>query len=565
MKILIVDDAEIMLLLMQKFIATLGHQTLLARDGQQAIDAYIAEKPDLILMDMMMPVLDGPEAARRIKAEAGDHWVPIVFITAIGEESQLADAIEQGADDYLLKPINFRILEAKIKAIQRSIDLHHKVREQSAKLADYYERAEDEKRVARHLMEQMVNADRLADPALTYSIAAAESLSGDLIAAARTPGYRLHIMLADGIGHGLTAALNVLPLTQPFYTMTEKGFSIPELLVEMNAKVRQVLPVGRFVAVALAAIDPSNGMIEVWNGGMPDIVLFDAKGNVSQRWKSHHLPLGILSSSEFDARTSHASFDTDNWLFMCSDGLIEARREDRQVFGAAPILDAFAATPGIPAFERIERELQTFMGGQAFHDDVSLALVHCALEDPTSVPNGHAKVPFELDSAASMGWRYSVRLGPNELRRCSVVPLLMEFIKQIDFLKSSQSEVFLILSELFNNALDHGLLNVESKLKQDVDGMDDYLRLRAERLDTLLRGEIEIELSQLAIQGRPSLRVRVKDSGAGFDVAALENAQRHAITVHGRGVMLVKSLAASVQYLGNGSEVVVYFMPGQGG
>ena len=136
MKILIVDDAEIMLLLIQKFVSSLGHQAVTASNGQMAVEAYRAERPDLVLMDMMMPVMDGPEAAMRIKAIAGDRWVPIVFVTGIGEENRLAEAIEQGADDYLLKPINFRILEAKIKAIQRNSDLQQKVREQSAVLAE---------------------------------------------------------------------------------------------------------------------------------------------------------------------------------------------------------------------------------------------------------------------------------------------------------------------------------------------------------------------------------------------------------------------------------------------
>lgn len=139
-------------------------------------------------------------------------------------------------------------------------------------------------------MEQMVNAELLYDPQFEYYLSPAESLSGDLIAAARTPGQALHLMLADGIGHGLTAALNVLPLTQPFYTMTEKGYAISDILIEMNNKVRQVLPVGRFVALVLISIDESAGCIEVWNGGMPSVQVLSPEGVVNHAWKSSHLP-----------------------------------------------------------------------------------------------------------------------------------------------------------------------------------------------------------------------------------------------------------------------------------
>ncbi|MBB5019871.1 CheY-like chemotaxis protein/anti-sigma regulatory factor (Ser/Thr protein kinase) [Chitinivorax tropicus] len=561
MKILIVDDAEIMLLLMQKFVTALGHQTVLARDGQQAIDTFEVELPDLVLMDMMMPVMDGPEAAARIKALAKDRWVPIVFVTAIGEENRLADAIEQGADDYLLKPINFRILEAKIKAIERSIELHQKVREQSSKLADYYERAEEEKRVARHLMEQMVNADRLSDPALTYSITPAESLSGDLIAAARTPGHRLYIMLADGIGHGLTAALNVLPLTQPFYTMTEKGFSVPEILAEINSKIRQVLPIGRFVAVSIASIDPVNRQIEVWNGGMPDILFFDANGNERARWKSHHLPLGILPSKDFNATTAHISYEEEGWLFFCSDGLIEARRGDGTLFGIEPIYEAFRQGPGKDAFARLQTDVTQFMQGLPFHDDVSLAMVRCTPgEVNTPVPQS-IRNDIISSEAVDLHWRIALTLGPNELRRCSVVPLLMEFVKQIDYLKASLSDIFLILSELFNNALDHGLLEVPSALKTAEAGMDEYLRIRSERLEALIRGEIDLELSQVDIQGKRGLRIFIRDSGSGFDFTKIEEPATTSRLTHGRGIRLVKSLASYMEYAGNGNEVVLYFIP----
>ena len=569
MKILIVDDAEIMLLLIQKFVSSLGHQTLLAANGQLAVDAYKAERPDLVLMDMMMPVMDGPEAAQQIKAIAGDRWVPIVYITGIGEENRLAEAIEQGADDYLLKPVNFRILEAKIKAIQRSIDLQHKVREQSATLADYYERAEEEKRVARHLMEQMVNADRLADPQLQYWIDPAESLSGDLIAAARTPGHVLYVMLADGIGHGLTAALNVLPLTQPFYTMTEKGFSPPEILSEMNRKVRQVLPIGRFVSLAMVAIDSAMGTLEVWNGGMPELLLLNAQGERVTSWKSRFLPVGILPPDRFNGATEHYRFAPGDHLVMFSDGLVESHIGDGEQFGYERVVHGLRpSVAGAINLESLKVGLVEFMQGASHHDDVSVALISCsagvsAKAVKASGEDGQEKHRIDFDTPVTVDWRFNLVLGPNELRSCSVVPFVMEFIKQIDFLKPAQSEVFLILSEMFNNALDHGVLEVSSALKDVRAGMDEYLRQRIERLENLKSGEVELELSLVEVDGRKGLRVRMRDSGKGFDYSGKLSARDDDSQTHGRGIRLLRNLAESIQFVGNGNEVILYFMPPQ--
>lgn len=560
MKILIADDAEVVRLLIGRFVETLGHQVLLARDGVEALEVFRSQRPDMILMDMLMPRMDGPEAARLVKAEAGEHWIPVVLVTAVGEEDKLADAIEIGADDYLLKPVNYRILEAKITAIERTVELNRKVREQSLKLAEYYDRAEDEKRVARHLLEQMVNRERLSDPQLHYWISPAESLSGDLIAAARTPGRVLHLMLADGIGHGLTAALNVLPLTQPFYAMTERGFELPDILIEMCRKVRQVLPTGRFVALAFVAVDFSDRRIEVWNGGIPDLRLFDQQGELVKSWRSRHLPLGIVSAEDLDLSTERSSFDRRCSLVMCSDGLLEARGGSGEAFGEHRLAEACAGRSPGEALGRVIDSLAEFVGDSACHDDVSLAIVDIDPHLPElPLPAWKAEAAPLPDLAGEARWRYALTLGAEELRYLHTVPLLMAFVSQIKPLGNAQADIFLILTELFVNALDHGVLRLSSSLKAEPDGMERYLLERARRLAALQQGRIEIELLGYDLGGRPMLRVRVSDSGEGFEWRAL--AQPSPTEPSGRGIAIVRALSASLRFFGNGNSVEAFYLP----
>jgi len=135
MKIVIVDDALPNLLIMRKHVELLGHTAITAGDGAEALTLFEREKPDLILMDVLMPEIDGYEVARRIRViEAGSNWTPIIFISGMDSEDDLRRGIEAGGDDYLIKPVSPVVLGAKIKAMQRLHDMRKALLETTHKL-----------------------------------------------------------------------------------------------------------------------------------------------------------------------------------------------------------------------------------------------------------------------------------------------------------------------------------------------------------------------------------------------------------------------------------------------
>lgn len=568
MKILVADDTESVLLLMSRFVEALGHHAVLAHNGLDALACWRREKPDLVLMDMMMPVMSGPEAASVIKKESGETWVPIVFVTGVGEDTTLAEAIECCGDDYLSKPVNFRVLEAKLKAFSRTLELNRKVREQSAILAEYYERSEEEKGVVRHLMEQMVNSERLADPQLEYWLTPAESLSGDLIAAARTPGKALHFMLADGIGHGITAALNVLPLTQPFYSMTEKGFTLSEILAEMNNKVRQVLPVGRFVAVALCSINDADGCVEVWNGGMPELKILDQACRVIETFKSFSLPLGVVPSHAMEFSPKRYFFSQPGTVLAYSDGLVEARNRAGSAFGLPRLLDAIVTTSAGLRVEAVKSSLLQFLNGKEYHDDVSLVLADFGVNEwdrAVCRQSGAGPDLVRLERLVADNkvlWRYALTLGVEELKYINAVPFVMTFVNDIRPLLPCKSDVFLILKALFDNALEHGVLGTGLPAARSMKGRAECQLERMKRLNSLQDGRIEMDLAGVSLAGQLVLRIRVKDSGQGFDWQAWDRGEGASVSSGSQGLGLVRSLCAGLQFLGSGNEAVAYYLPG---
>lgn len=116
-RILLVEDNEMNRDMLSRRLERKGHQVLLATDGQQALDTAVAEKPDLILMDMSLPVLDGWEATRRLKGAEQTKQIPILALTAHAMPEDERKSREAGCDDYDTKPIEMTRLIEKIDAL----------------------------------------------------------------------------------------------------------------------------------------------------------------------------------------------------------------------------------------------------------------------------------------------------------------------------------------------------------------------------------------------------------------------------------------------------------------
>lgn len=141
MKVLVADDSRTNLLIVEKFIGRAGHQVIAVEDGLQAVKAFKEEQPDLVVLDVMMPNMDGFEAATRIRliCEKNETWIPIIFLTAMNHDDDLAKGIECGGDDYLTKPISRIVLNAKLKAMERIAIMRQELEQANLRLKNLSE------------------------------------------------------------------------------------------------------------------------------------------------------------------------------------------------------------------------------------------------------------------------------------------------------------------------------------------------------------------------------------------------------------------------------------------
>lgn len=127
LKILVAEDDLDQQQVLKTFLEHLGQDVICARDGEEAIHLFRMQQPDLVLMDILMPGIDGFEATARIRDIAGSAWVPVIFLTALQQRASLLAGLAAGGHDYLMKPIDLDILELKLHAMIGAIQVHNRL------------------------------------------------------------------------------------------------------------------------------------------------------------------------------------------------------------------------------------------------------------------------------------------------------------------------------------------------------------------------------------------------------------------------------------------------------
>ncbi|WP_313514372.1 fused response regulator/phosphatase [Pseudomonas sp.] len=552
LSVLIAEDNAADRLLLSAIVTREGHRALTAADGHEAVELFRQEHPQLVLMDALMPVMDGFEAARQIKLAAGETLVPIIFLTSLTENDALVRCLEVG-DDFLAKPYNRVILGAKIRAMDRLRRLQQTVLEQRDLIAKHNEHLLAEQRVAKAVFDKVAHSGCLNAPNIRYLQSPFALFNGDLLLAAYKPSGGMHVLLGDFTGHGLPAAIGAMPLAEVFYGMTTKGYGMADILREVNAKLKRILPVGVFCCATLINLSFHRRVVEVWNGGLPDGYLIRGGSNERIPLVSRHLPLGVLEPAVFDEKYESYPLLEGDRLLLLSDGLLETRNQADELFGEQRLLNLMDANQQRDRlFDEIQRALSSFRGET--QDDVSLielSLIEEAKSSPLTFSNDGSNTPLD--------WSACFEFRAQTLKHMNPLPYLLQLLLEVQGLRPQVSALYTVLVELYSNALEHGVLRLDSSLKRDVRGFTHYYNERRERLARLEEGFVRFHLELRPEHGGGRLIMRVEDSGGGFDMAATRARQQSSEQLHGRGLKLVSQLAEKSNWETDGRGVSVEF------
>ncbi|GAA5316162.1 MAG: two-component system response regulator HsbR [Candidatus Pelagadaptatus aseana] len=555
-RILIVDDQAYNRELLAYLLSDYGYTFAMAANGKEAVEAIEADDTiDLVLMDVSMPVMDGFEATRLIKAKTTGRYQPVVFVTALDDEQTLAKCLEVGGDDFIPKPVNLNVLLAKVKANQRSAALYRQLQESNTSLLYHQKVMDREHAIVEHVFRNGMQRVDMQCRNIRYSITPLSMFNGDLMLTAPNPSGGVYVMLGDFTGHGLSAAIGCLPVSDIFYAMTKKHADVGDIAFEINLRLQSLLPSYMFFCAAILELSVNGDRLSYWNGGMNDILMIAPGGGVADRLTAQHMPLGVLECDEFDRSITTIKPEARSRIFVYTDGVIEARNSEGEFFGEER-LGALFNSPRESYLQTVSEAVAQFQ--QAQSDDISLFELHC---EPVVFDNpAAAEAYLEVRSSnVSLPWNLHCHLEAEELRSGEVVHQFIRLVANETSLARHKDVLFTLISELFNNALEHGLLGMNSADKYSIEGFSSYYSERLARLESLEEGAIDISL-KLTGEGNSLLELSISHTGQAFDVAAVRQAQEQAPPVaSGYGIKLVEGLCESVEYSDDGRSVTAVY------
>jgi len=559
MKILIVDDHPYNRDLLRFILEDEGYDCVDAQNGIEACSEVRGDKTiDIVLMDINMPEMNGIDATEIIKREAGERFVPVIFVTALDDAEVVSQCLNAGGDDFVPKPVNENILLSKINAHARSKNLYSNLQAANEKLIYHQKLMDREHSIVEHMFARGANNSSSKCDNICVYTSPVSMFDGDMVLSATAPNGGLYVVVGDFTGHGLAAAIGSLPASELFYGLVNQLSSVSQIASVLNTRLYEFLPTSMFCCATILYINHEGREATLWSGGMNDILRVIPGATNIVRVAASHAPLGILKPTEFDETSVRIELTPGEKIYLYTDGVNEATNVRGEEFGLHR-LEALVLEGGENVVEKVTAAVSDFHSGIEQQDDISIVeitagnLVHRNTKNQAVID-----VRSEYFKARSFPWRLSMRLESGDLRDPNIVNQVVGFFSKTRGMELHQSRIHTIVNELYSNALEHGVLKLSTPQRNSATEYEAYQQLRNARMAALTDSFIDLEfVYQRGKSNRISLVVT--DSGDGFDyqrvLAELDgDAQKK-----DRGLRLLTSMCLSLEFSNGGRTVTAIY------
>ena len=384
--ILVVDDEPMNIRILQIQLQTQGYTVSTALDGIEALERVKTEKPDLVLMDINMPRMDGFEAVEHLREEKTTEFIPIIMITAMRDtrENRIR-AIEVGADDFIEKPFDSLEVLARVRSLLRIKQYHDT-------LAAHNARLEEELQMARSIQEILLPQNGLQELGgcrIASRCSPEMAVGGDFFDIWEIQPNRLGVFISDVMGHGVSAAFVTVFIKTILAEFQEQIGGNPARILEiLNTRFNDMLSsrVFMFATAFCGVIDCEKGELACANAGHPFPFLYNGAEHTCQVVgdKKTGNGLGIWRDSTYEVH--HYPFDRFSQLFLYTDGAYEVRNAQGEEFTAErfqQLVSAGAGKPVAALLHSISEAVDAFAGTVPKDDDMTLIAIEGAARQRT--------------------------------------------------------------------------------------------------------------------------------------------------------------------------------------
>jgi serine phosphatase RsbU (regulator of sigma subunit) len=303
-----------------------SYKTKVATNGEKALALAAAEdKPDLILLDVMMPEMDGYEVCSRLKADPATREIPVIFLTGQISADDETKGFEVGAVDYVHKPFSPAVVKARVRS-------HILLREARAQLSNQLLAINTELEMARQIqlsiLPHAIPKTEGLDIAARY--VPMTSVAGDFYDFIPIDDKRIGILVADVSGHGMPAALISSMLKIALSSQTGCASDPARVLTGLNQALYGKFQ-GHFVTAAYVFVDTDKQSLRYAGAGHPPLVLKDQAAGVTREFVENGLILGFFPEATYTS--VEIPFKKGDWAVLYTDGILEATNLSEEQFG----------------------------------------------------------------------------------------------------------------------------------------------------------------------------------------------------------------------------------------
>ena len=383
--VLVVDDEPVSRVSMAARLKRLGYRVLQAGDGTAGLELLRRERPDLTILDWMMPELDGPSVCELVRRDPAIQSSQILMMTGHDQPEQIAEGLARGADDFLSKAASSQEITARVQSGVRAATLIRRLQHATEEIRRKQDVLERELQSAAHYVESLLPTVGMLLPGveLAHAYRPALTLGGDLFNVLRWDHDQLGLYLLDASGHGVGPALRSAGLSTFLRgggLRHQAGSRDPGgILTEANQQF-PLTEEGSYFTIIFARLDLKAKTLSFASAGHSGAFLHHSAGGVT--WLTNNsLPLGFCVPNIYETIQLSVPVAPGDRLYLFSDGVYEVPAPSGEIWGRERFATTMMELGGVPMTDAITRTVERaaqWLGHDQFPDDVALMGIELA-------------------------------------------------------------------------------------------------------------------------------------------------------------------------------------------